>query len=94
MPAHWQAGDPCPGCGCDAFTESPVGTLHAHLADCPMLDVNALREQLQGAVEALETIRDKFGGVCDDYENCAHVACQDSYSAWTVADRYLRGGQS
>jgi hypothetical protein len=48
-------------------------------------------EQLQGAVKALEAIR-REGKVCDEYEVCEHRACQSSYTAWAIADRYL-GGQ-
>lgn len=53
---HWQSGDPCTDCGCDAFMDTPAGRLHAHLAECPRLDVNQLADQLRGAVSAIREI--------------------------------------
>jgi hypothetical protein len=43
-----------------------------------------------GLREALMTIREKYGKVCEDYEVCVHDACASSYGAWATADAALR----
>jgi hypothetical protein len=48
-------------------------------------------DQLAGAVGVLESIRDEAGAVCAAYEVCEHDSCQASYTAWALADDYLRG---
>lgn len=40
---------------------------------------------LRGALEDIK----RLGGVCSTFEICTHRACQDSYSAWAIADRAL-----
>jgi len=37
----------------------------------------------------LKEIKEKYGKVCENYELCAHVSCQSSYSAWSIADELL-----
>lgn len=38
------------------------------------------------AIEALKTIKEEYGQVCENYETCRHPACASSYGAWAVAD--------
>ena len=40
-------------------------------------------------VEALTTIKDKYGQVCAEYELCTHPACFASYGSWAEADAAL-----
>jgi hypothetical protein len=44
-----------------------------------------------GLVEALQTIRDHYGKVCEEYELCEHPACASSAGAWFEADAALAG---
>ena len=37
----------------------------------------------------LEVILDLGGKVCENYEECSHVACESSYLTWTIADKVL-----
>jgi hypothetical protein len=45
------------------------------------------------AVSALEAIHAE-GKVCAGYETCEHESCRSSYTAWAIADAYLRGGSN
>lgn len=55
----------------DAFVQR-IAPEHANLI---LAEVERLRE-------ALVTIRERAGAVCDQYETCHHPACQASYAAW------------
>lgn len=46
-------------------------------------------ERQQAVVEAMRTIKEREGKVCDEYETCTHAACQSSYNAWAIADEAL-----
>lgn len=48
------------------------------------------KKKLKLALKALEYIVTNEGRVCDDYENCTHVACSSSYTSWNKAAQALR----
>jgi hypothetical protein len=54
-------------------------------------DFDRLAQQHTAAVEALRRIKADEGKVCDQFEVCNHRACNSSYTAWAIADEYLRG---
>ena len=39
---------------------------------------------------ALREIRATRGHVCEQYDICRHVACEDSHAAWEISDQALR----
>lgn len=41
--------------------------------------------------KALTWIKDSLGAVCDQFEICDHRSCDDSCSAWMVANEFLNG---
>ena len=57
----------------------------------PLEDVNdELGEMLYIAVRALESIKQNYGQVCDEFEICTHASCQSSYGCWETANIALR----
>lgn len=41
--------------------------------------------------KALTWIKDNLGAVCEEFEICNHRSCDDSCSAWMVANEFLKG---
>lgn len=41
---------------------------------------------------SLQTIRDRYGKVCDSFELCSHTACESSAGSWMEADAALASG--
>lgn len=74
------------------YPDDPRWTPWTRFAEPAIKRARALAEAEQGAVSVLETIRERAGAVCPEYETCEHPACQASYAAWALADRYLSGG--
>ncbi len=50
-----------------------------------------LVEENERLRRALETIHDRKGIVCPEFELCAHEGCQAAYEAWLDADNALKG---
>jgi hypothetical protein len=71
----WCQGEPAEPWPCDSARL--IAELRASQAEA-----RRLREHLQ-------TIRDKYGKVCDGYELCHHTACDSSAGAWFEADAAL-----
>jgi hypothetical protein len=42
---------------------------------------------------ALQKIKDECGHVCQEFEICDHIACNDSHKAWAIADQALNNSQ-
>lgn len=67
-----------------AFFRRPVP------ADTPPVSAPAASPEAVWQYErALRHIRDDLGKVCNDYADCSHEACSDSYAAWAAADAAL-----
>jgi len=45
--------------------------------------------KVQMMFKALTEIKSDCGKVCEDFELCAHIACQSSVGAWIIADKVL-----
>jgi hypothetical protein len=64
---RWQSGKPCTDCGCDAYMNTDAGRLHAHLADCPRLDVNRLTNRIAVLTAALDMAADDAKFMVEQY---------------------------
>ena len=59
--------------------------------EVPADRVKALEAENARLRAALQTIRDNYGQVCEEFEICQHPACASSCGAWLLADDALKG---
>jgi hypothetical protein len=76
------------GCG---VTDSDYCVVPAAVRyiDAQAAEIEALRARCARLEEALSTIRDNEGHVCEEFETCTHSACRSSMAAWSIADAAL-----
>lgn len=48
-------------------------------------------EQRDALIAGFQKIRGDYGHVCENFLECAHLSCRDSYAAWAEADEQLAG---
>lgn len=76
------------------WTDDRLSAVLQVAAACPdacAADVVSLVAEVRRLREALQTIRDHYGRVCNNYELCHHVGCYSSVGAWMEADAALAG---
>lgn len=57
-----------------------------------MADPNeSMESRLERYEDALRTIVNHEGKVCDEFEICTHRGCNSSCSSWMIADDALKG---
>jgi hypothetical protein len=68
----------------------PWAARHAHVWPSQHAGNKIIFEQLKAAHSTVVEIHERAGAVCPMYDVCEHESCRASYTAWAIADQYLR----